>query len=845
MTRGRTRPEPVIQDHKVLRMIGGGSYGEVWLASSVTGSMRAVKVVRREDFDDERTFEREFEGILKYEPLSRDHPGLVHILHIGRGVDIHDNPFYYYVMELGDDVHSGTSINPVEYEARNLLIDMKHSGGKPLDPDEVITIGLCLSDALSFLHEKGLVHRDIKPSNVIFVDGKAKLADIGLVAARGQRTFVGTEGFVPPEGPGTAQADVYGLGKVLYEMTTGRDRLDFPELPDDLPEVAHKKRWLALNQLVCDVCEPRQSKRTIKTAAGLADGLKRLQEGRRLKQRKDKTLITIIPIILLLGLAAWASVGWINSIQNNNAQIAPPETPQYGFVKVLSDPTGAEVYNANGEFLDITPLKNIKMKAGSTYEFEFSLDGFRTGRETGIVEAGETIIVDHLMAIYSPPVEGEDWIDHNGMLYQPYDGHHISKSYVSNSRWRRYPHRIKGKDTDTDTQPTSKAKGRDNQYALVTEAEANSYAEWLSNTARARGYLNEKQSIYAVVDKKTDTSKVYKGAKKHKLYPFKTMVKNIPFARLELHSTPSGASVLINEKFSGYTPVYLSQVKPGEVNITLNYEGYRKYTHTVNLQERASERLDLEMKPDDSVVFGENWENSLGMKFVPIGDQDNLLVSIWETRVTDYDKHGSEQETQRPAKYALSLHPVLNISREKAEKFCQRLTKHQQEQEHIPEDARYRLLTDWEWSLIAGIIEDPDKQPAEREFNSPNLFPWGDLWPPHKAPFLVGNLAGEEVTLKEKDNTDRIITGYDDGHVKSSPVGSFPPNTLGIHDLAGNAYEWVSDDYSGSSDYGVLRGGSWNSYLKEHLYIAHRNVVKPSKRNQLFGFRVILEKDSQ
>ena len=82
--RGRLRPEPTIPDHKVLRKIGGGSYGEVWLAQGVTGAMRAVKVVWREDFEDERGFEREFEGILKYEPISRDHSGLVYILHVGR-----------------------------------------------------------------------------------------------------------------------------------------------------------------------------------------------------------------------------------------------------------------------------------------------------------------------------------------------------------------------------------------------------------------------------------------------------------------------------------------------------------------------------------------------------------------------------------------------------------------------------------------------------------------------------------------------------------------------------------------------------------------------------------------
>ena len=66
----QVRPAPDIPDMEVLRQIGGGAYGEIWMARSVTDTLRAVKVVYRDDFDDEKTFEREFEGILKYEPLA-------------------------------------------------------------------------------------------------------------------------------------------------------------------------------------------------------------------------------------------------------------------------------------------------------------------------------------------------------------------------------------------------------------------------------------------------------------------------------------------------------------------------------------------------------------------------------------------------------------------------------------------------------------------------------------------------------------------------------------------------------------------------------------------------------
>jgi len=94
----------------------------------------------------------------------------VNVLHVGRGRDS-ENPFYYYVMELGDDVHLGREFNPVEYEARTLHSDLKASAGKPIDVEFCIDVGQRLAESLQHLHEKDLAHRDVKPANVIFAGG--------------------------------------------------------------------------------------------------------------------------------------------------------------------------------------------------------------------------------------------------------------------------------------------------------------------------------------------------------------------------------------------------------------------------------------------------------------------------------------------------------------------------------------------------------------------------------------------------------------------------------------------------------------------------------------------------
>ena len=269
---------PRIPDHELLRCIGSGSYGEVWIARSVTQTLRAVKIVYRRNFQHARPFEREYAGLLKFEPISRTDEGFVDILHVGRNDEA---GYFYYIMELGDDQRTGNEVEAGRYIPKTLSAEMTARGRFPAD--ECISLGLSLSSALEYLHAHGLIHRDIKPSNIVFVSGAPKLADIGLVADVAEaRSFVGTEGFIPPEGPGTAQADLYSLGKVLYEASTGKDRFDFPELPTNLGAEADTEKLLQLNEVILKACENDVRKR-YKTAHNMHADLELLRQGKPLQ----------------------------------------------------------------------------------------------------------------------------------------------------------------------------------------------------------------------------------------------------------------------------------------------------------------------------------------------------------------------------------------------------------------------------------------------------------------------------------------------------------------------------------------------------------------------------------
>jgi len=304
----KSETQPIIPDHQLLRKIGAGSYGEIWLSQNVMGTFRAIKIVYRSSFEKERPYEREFLGIRKFEPVSRSHEGLVDILHVGRDPD---DQYFYYVMEIADDVSQGQVIDAETYKPYTLSTDLAHH--KPLSHERCLSVAQSLASALQYLHTNGLIHRDVKPSNIIFVGGVAKLADIGLVTEVGANTIIGgTLGYIAPDKTPSPQGDIYSLGKVLYEMSTGKSCQDFPELPTTLDD-EHGQALLELNEITLKACEHEQKNR-YQSAKELFEELQLLQAGKSLKRLHalEKRFVILIKLVLVVsvllclgGIAFW------------------------------------------------------------------------------------------------------------------------------------------------------------------------------------------------------------------------------------------------------------------------------------------------------------------------------------------------------------------------------------------------------------------------------------------------------------------------------------------------------------------------------------------------------------
>ena len=259
----------VIPNYELLRVIGEGAFGQVWLARSLIGGFRSIKIVHRTE---DRPFEREFAGVRNFGEISEMHPGWVKIFHVGKD---DAGGFFYYVMETADDLTLGRAIDPARYTPKTLgRLVVEH---RWLPVADCIEIGIKLADAIAALHRLELVHRDLKPSNIIFVNDSPKLADIGLVArAGGHKSVAGTMQFIPDEGMGTPQADIFSFGRLLYQIATGSEPAFFPGLPVTVNRRKDVRELMQLMEIINIACAPKEQDR-FQSAVDLREELIHLQ----------------------------------------------------------------------------------------------------------------------------------------------------------------------------------------------------------------------------------------------------------------------------------------------------------------------------------------------------------------------------------------------------------------------------------------------------------------------------------------------------------------------------------------------------------------------------------------
>ena len=274
-------------DYVSLREIGVGSYGRVWLVQDRTsGEYCAVKIIYRHLFEDEAPYNKERAGVQRFRELSTSSRSLLRIIHVG----LHDEEgYFYYLMELADDRQTGQGFSPANYAPRTLKWELEKNGHRErLPAEDCLRIMLSLAAGLEELHGGGLIHRDIKPANIIFVRGEPKLADIGLVTSKDlTRTIVSTPGYYREGEPQSERSDIYGLGKVLYEMLTGLDRrddVDFPRLPEDIRGWPDRQLALELNEVVSRACT-RSPRKRYQSAKGMREDLERLGSGKSVRPR--------------------------------------------------------------------------------------------------------------------------------------------------------------------------------------------------------------------------------------------------------------------------------------------------------------------------------------------------------------------------------------------------------------------------------------------------------------------------------------------------------------------------------------------------------------------------------
>src|SRR2546423_4153848 len=273
-------PGTVLGRYRLLERIGEGGMGEVWKAHDDNLDRNvAIKMLLRGTLGNSTTRERFRREALVLSRLS--HPGVATIFDF--------------------DSREGYEFLVMEYVAGGTLESRLAAG--PLPVRDVLTLGVAIADALDNAHRHGFLHRDLKPGNIaLTTDGQPKILDFGIALlltgdrAAGRMTeagvIVGSLPYMAPEqlmgDAGDARADVYALGAMLFEMTTGRrpfinsrtEALMFAIISSTAPSVRSLRPEApeSLDRLVAE-CLRKEPEQRPTSAAQVGETLRGIRDG--------------------------------------------------------------------------------------------------------------------------------------------------------------------------------------------------------------------------------------------------------------------------------------------------------------------------------------------------------------------------------------------------------------------------------------------------------------------------------------------------------------------------------------------------------------------------------------
>jgi non-specific serine/threonine protein kinase len=283
------KPPEQLGRYRVLRLLGYGAFGGVWLAADDELRRQvAIKLVPADRLigDECDAYLREARTL-----AALDHPHIVPIYDVGRT----DAGAVYVVSKY---IEGTTLYHEISERQLNL--------------DEAVAIVQTIAEAVGHAHQRNLIHRDIKPANVLIESGSGRvyLADFGLAQGPGSDEasgISGTPAYMSPEqacGEVTdARSDLFSLGVVLYELLSGERPFHASKIVD-LLDTVKAARFKPLQQAadhvpaelarICEKLLQRNPVDRYSAANELAEDLSRWQEQRR-REAERTQIVSNLP----------------------------------------------------------------------------------------------------------------------------------------------------------------------------------------------------------------------------------------------------------------------------------------------------------------------------------------------------------------------------------------------------------------------------------------------------------------------------------------------------------------------------------------------------------------------